>query len=73
MHSAALARLPSLDLIPAATPLAHLPRLPHHLNHDVANQVIFIDHGVTIEQGEAKALFSAPREERPGSSQHVSR
>jgi cystine transport system ATP-binding protein len=31
---------------------------------DVANQVIFIDQGVIVEQGEAKALFANPREPR---------
>jgi len=31
---------------------------------DVANRVIFFDKGVIVEQGEAKALFAAPREER---------
>jgi cystine transport system ATP-binding protein len=31
---------------------------------DVANRAIFIDQGVIVEQGEAKTLFSAPREER---------
>ncbi|MDG9930691.1 MULTISPECIES: L-cystine ABC transporter ATP-binding protein TcyN [unclassified Pseudomonas] len=31
---------------------------------DVANRAIFIDRGVIVEQGEARALFSAPREER---------
>ena len=32
---------------------------------DVANRVIFFDKGVIVEQGEAKALFAHPREERP--------
>jgi len=31
---------------------------------DVANRVVFIDKGVIVEQGEAKALFENPREER---------
>ncbi|GLZ88768.1 L-cystine ABC transporter ATP-binding protein YecC [Metapseudomonas resinovorans] len=31
---------------------------------DVANRAIFIDKGVIVEQGDAKALFSAPKEER---------
>ncbi len=31
---------------------------------DVANRVIFIDKGVIVEQGEAKALFANPHEER---------
>jgi len=31
---------------------------------DVANRVIFVDKGVIVEQGEAKALFANPREER---------
>ncbi|WP_271410088.1 L-cystine ABC transporter ATP-binding protein TcyN [Pseudomonas sp. Q1-7] len=31
---------------------------------DVANRAIFIDKGVIVEQGDAKALFSAPQEER---------
>ncbi|MGR1219794.1 L-cystine ABC transporter ATP-binding protein TcyN [Metapseudomonas otitidis] len=31
---------------------------------DVANRAIFIDKGVIVEQGDAKTLFSAPREER---------
>lgn len=31
---------------------------------DVANRVIFFDKGVIVEQGEAKALFAAPKEER---------
>jgi cystine transport system ATP-binding protein len=31
---------------------------------DVANRVVFFDHGVIVEQGEAKALFAAPKEER---------
>jgi cystine transport system ATP-binding protein len=31
---------------------------------DVANRVIFIDQGVIVEQGEAKALFANPREAR---------
>jgi cystine transport system ATP-binding protein len=31
---------------------------------DVANRVIFIDKGVIVEQGDAKALFANPREER---------
>jgi cystine transport system ATP-binding protein len=31
---------------------------------DVADRAIFIDHGVIVEQGAAKSLFTAPREER---------
>ena len=31
---------------------------------DVANRVIFIDKGVIVEQGEAKALFANPKEAR---------
>ncbi|WPN98582.1 L-cystine ABC transporter ATP-binding protein TcyN [Pseudomonas sp. MUP55] len=31
---------------------------------DVANRVIFFDKGVIVEQGEAKALFADPKEER---------
>ncbi|MBD2839417.1 L-cystine ABC transporter ATP-binding protein YecC [Pseudomonas sp. JM0905a] len=31
---------------------------------DVANRAIFIDKGVIVEQGDAKALFSTPKEER---------
>jgi cystine transport system ATP-binding protein len=31
---------------------------------DVANRVVFFDKGVIVEQGEAKAMFAAPREER---------
>ncbi|MFL6611056.1 MAG: L-cystine ABC transporter ATP-binding protein TcyN [Pseudomonas sp.] len=31
---------------------------------DVANRVVFFDKGVVVEQGEAKALFEAPKEER---------
>ncbi|MEP9316923.1 L-cystine ABC transporter ATP-binding protein TcyN [Pseudomonas sp. LABIM340] len=31
---------------------------------DVANRAIFIDKGVIIEQGDAKALFAHPKEER---------
>ena len=31
---------------------------------DVANRVIFFDKGVIVEQGDAKALFAHPREER---------
>jgi cystine transport system ATP-binding protein len=31
---------------------------------EVANRVIFIDKGVIVEQGEAKALFANPKEER---------
>ncbi len=31
---------------------------------DVANRVIFIDKGVIVEQGEPKALFANPKEER---------
>ena len=31
---------------------------------DVANRVVFFDKGVIVEQGEAKALFAHPREER---------
>jgi cystine transport system ATP-binding protein len=31
---------------------------------DVANRVVFFDKGVIVEQGEAKALFEAPKEER---------
>ena len=31
---------------------------------DVANRVIFIDKGVIVEQGDAKALFANPREPR---------
>lgn len=31
---------------------------------DVANRVIFFDKGVIVEQGEAKALFANPKEER---------
>ncbi|MDD0976716.1 L-cystine ABC transporter ATP-binding protein TcyN [Pseudomonas fontis] len=31
---------------------------------DVANRVIFFDKGVIVEQGEAKALFANPQEER---------
>jgi cystine transport system ATP-binding protein len=38
----------------------------HEMNfaRDVANRVVFIDKGVIVEQGEAKALFANPREER---------
>lgn len=31
---------------------------------DVANRVVFIDKGVIVEQGEAKALFANPEEDR---------
>jgi cystine transport system ATP-binding protein len=31
---------------------------------DVANRVVFFDQGVIVEQGEAKALFENPRQER---------
>ena len=31
---------------------------------DVANRVIFFDKGVIVEQGDAKALFANPKEER---------
>ena len=31
---------------------------------DVANRVVFIDKGIIVEQGEAKALFANPKEER---------
>ncbi|WP_295472789.1 L-cystine ABC transporter ATP-binding protein TcyN [uncultured Pseudomonas sp.] len=31
---------------------------------DVANRVIFIDKGVIVEQGEAKAVFANPQQER---------
>ena len=31
---------------------------------DVANRVIFFDKGVIVEQGEAKALFANPKDER---------
>jgi L-cystine transport system ATP-binding protein len=31
---------------------------------DVADRAIFIDNGVIVEQGDAKTLFTAPREER---------
>lgn len=31
---------------------------------DVANRVVFFDQGVIVEQGEAKALFANPKEER---------
>jgi cystine transport system ATP-binding protein len=31
---------------------------------DVANRVVFIDKGIIVEQGEAKALFASPKEER---------
>jgi len=31
---------------------------------DVANRVVFIDKGVIVEQGDAKALFANPKEER---------
>ncbi|WP_095192395.1 L-cystine ABC transporter ATP-binding protein TcyN [Pseudomonas sp. Irchel 3A7] len=31
---------------------------------DVANRVVFFDKGVIVEQGEAKSLFSNPKEER---------
>ncbi|SDH37555.1 L-cystine ABC transporter ATP-binding protein TcyN [Pseudomonas panipatensis] len=31
---------------------------------DVANRAIFIDKGLIVEQGDAKALFATPREER---------
>ena len=31
---------------------------------DVANRVVFFDKGVIVEQGEAKALFAAPQQER---------
>ncbi|PAU66462.1 L-cystine ABC transporter ATP-binding protein YecC [Pseudomonas sp. PIC25] len=31
---------------------------------DVANRAIFLDKGVIVEQGDARQLFSAPREER---------
>lgn len=38
----------------------------HEMNfaRDVANRVVFIDKGMIVEQGEAKALFANPREER---------
>ncbi|WP_252271002.1 L-cystine ABC transporter ATP-binding protein TcyN [Pseudomonas subflava] len=31
---------------------------------DVANRAVFIDQGVIVEQGDARTLFSAPKEER---------
>lgn len=31
---------------------------------DVADQIIFMDNGVIVEQGEAKQVIDAPREER---------
>jgi cystine transport system ATP-binding protein len=31
---------------------------------DVANRVVFFDKGVIVEQGEAKALFANPTEQR---------
>ena len=31
---------------------------------DVANRVVFFDQGVIVEQGEAKAFFESPQEER---------
>jgi len=31
---------------------------------DVANRVVFFDKGVIVEQGEAKALFANPKEQR---------
>lgn len=31
---------------------------------DVAHRVLFVDQGVIVEQGEAKALFASPQEER---------
>jgi cystine transport system ATP-binding protein len=31
---------------------------------DVANRVVFFDKGVIVEQGDAKALFANPKEER---------
>ncbi|QJI32152.1 L-cystine ABC transporter ATP-binding protein YecC [Pseudomonas sp. ADAK18] len=31
---------------------------------DVANRVVFFDKGIIVEQGEAKALFANPKEER---------
>lgn len=31
---------------------------------DVADRAIFVDHGVIVEQGPARALFTAPAEER---------
>ncbi|MNS40114.1 L-cystine import ATP-binding protein TcyC [compost metagenome] len=31
---------------------------------DVANRVVFFDKGVIVEQGESKALFANPKEER---------
>ena len=38
----------------------------HEMNfaRDVANRVVFIDKGVIVEQGEAKALFANPTQER---------
>jgi len=46
----------------------NLPRatLTHEMSfaRDVANRVIFFDKGVIVEQGEAKALFANPKEER---------
>ena len=38
----------------------------HEMNfaRDVANRVIFFDKGVIVEQGEAKALFANPQQER---------
>lgn len=31
---------------------------------NVSNQVVFMEHGVVVEQGPAKEIFTAPREER---------
>ena len=31
---------------------------------NVSNQVVFMEHGVVVEQGSAKEIFTAPREER---------
>ncbi|MPR04964.1 L-cystine ABC transporter ATP-binding protein YecC [Pseudomonas sp. MAFF 212408] len=38
----------------------------HEMNfaRDVANRVVFFDKGVIVEQGDAKALFANPKEER---------
>ena len=36
----------------------------HEMSFARANRVIFFDKGVIVEQGEAKALFANPREER---------
>ena len=56
---------PTSALDPAADGMTMLV-VTHEMGfaRNVSNQVVFMEHGVVVEQGPAKEIFTAPREER---------